>query len=323
MTRILLILITLTFFTLGAAQQLTVAMIPKLVGIDYFAATEQGAQEAVNEIGNIRFIHRGPTTASVNEQIQLIENFVTAGVDVIAVAPNDPQAIAPALQSAMDQGIQVVTFDADANARNLFVNQVTFEGFGETLVEDMVSQVGEEARVAVVTSSLTAPNQNAWIDAMNAHIEENYPNFEIVDTRPSEEDQQLAFSVTQDLLRVYPDLDGIFALSSVAFPGAAEAVQQAGQGGEVAVVGASTPQQMAPFMEAGVIESVVLWNPVDLGYLTIYAAQALVNQGLEPGSTFEAGRLGSYEVSEDEMSLQVLLGDPFVFTSENIGDFNF
>ncbi len=323
MKRTLLILVTLTFFTLGTAQQLTVAMIPKLVGIDYFAATEQGAQEAVDEIGNIRFIHRGPTTASVNEQIQLIENFITAGVDVIAVAPNDPQAIAPALQSAMDAGIQVVTFDADANARNLFVNQVTFEGFGETLVDNMVSQVGEDARVAIVTSSLTAPNQNAWIDAMNAHIEENYPNFEIVDTRPSEEDQQLAFSVTQDLLRVYSDLDGIFALSSVAFPGAAEAVQQAGRGGEVAVVGASTPQQMAPFMEAGVIESVVLWNPVDLGYLTIYAAKALVEQGLEPGSTFEAGRLGSYEVQEDETSMWVLLGDPFVFTSENIGDFNF
>jgi rhamnose transport system substrate-binding protein len=307
----------------GLAQQITIAMIPKLVGIDYFAATEQGAQEAVDEIGGIRFIHRGPTEARVNDQIELIENFITAGVDVIAVASNDPQAIAPALQRAMDAGVKVVTFDADANARHLFVNQATFEGIGRALVEEMVRQKGEDARVAIVTSSLTAPNQNAWIDAMNAHIGENYPNLEIVDTRPSEEDQQLAFSVTQDLLRVYPDLDGIFALSSVAFPGAAEAVQQADRGGEVAVVGLSTPKQMRPFMDAGVIESVVLWNPVDLGYLTIYAAKALVEQDLQAGDTFDAGRLGQYTVEEDEISLQVLLGDPFIFTPENIGEFDF
>lgn len=306
-----------------AQDEVTIAMIPKLVGIDYFAATQQGAEQAVEEIGNIRFIHRGPTTASVNEQIQLIENFVTSGVDVIAIASNDPSAVAPALQSAMDAGVLVVTFDADADARDIFVNQTTFEGFGEALVDDMVAQVGEDARTAIVTSSLTAPNQNAWIDAMRAHIEENYPNLEIVDIRPSEEDQQLAFQVTQDLLNVYPDLDGIFALSSVAFPGAAEAVQQADMAGEVAVVGASTPQQMRPFMEAGVIESVVLWNPVDLGYLTIYTAYEAATEGLEVGDTFEAGRIGEREVREDDTGMWVLLGPPFIFDEENIDEFNF
>lgn len=319
-----LALVAFSGLTFAQDDQITIAMIPKLVGIDYFAATQQGAEQAVEEIGNIEFIHRGPTTASVNEQIQLIENFVTAGVDVIAVAANDPAAIAPALQSARDAGVIVVTFDADADARDLFVNQTTFEGFGQAMVDEMVRQVGEDARVAIVTSSLTAPNQNAWIAAMEAHIDENYPNFEIVDTRPSEEDQQLAFQVTQDLLNVYPDLDGIFALSSVAFPGAAEAVQQEDMAGEVAVVGASTPKQMKPYMDAGVIESVVLWNPVDLGYLAIYAAHALATQeDLGPGDTFDAGRLGEKEIQEDDISMWVLLDDPFIFDEENIGDFDF
>lgn len=318
-----LVLAAFSGLTFAQDEQITIAMIPKLVGIDYFAATQQGAEQAVAEIGNIRFIHRGPTTASVNEQIQLIENFVTSGVDVIAIASNDPSAVAPALQSAMDAGILVVTFDADADVRDIFINQTTFEGFGEALVDDMVRQVGEDARTAIVTSSLTAPNQNTWIAAMRAHIEENYPNLEIVDIRPSEEDQQLAFQVTQDLMNVYEDLDGIFALSSVAFPGAAEAVQQAGRAGEVAVVGASTPLQMKPYMEAGVIESVVLWNPVDLGYLTIYAAYEAATQGLEVGDTFEAGRIGEREVRQDDTGKWVLLGPPFIFDADNIDDFNF
>jgi rhamnose transport system substrate-binding protein len=314
-----LVLVTGAF----AQEEITIAMIPKLVGIDYFNATERGAEEAAAELGNIRLIYRGPTTDRVDLQIELIETYIGAGVDVISVASNDPVAIAPALQRAMDEGIRVVTWDADADARDVFINQASFEGIGRALVEDMVAQVGEEADVAIVTSSLTAPNQNAWIAEMQAVIEAEYPGLNIVDTRPSEEDQQLAFRVTQDLLRAYPDLRGVWALSSVAFPGAAEGVQQAGRTGEVAVVGLSTPSQMRPFMEAGVIESVVLWNPVDLGYLAVYAAKELVENGLTAGQTFSAGRLGEYTVEEDDISLQVLLGPPFIFTSENIADFDF
>ncbi|MDZ7801997.1 MAG: substrate-binding domain-containing protein [Trueperaceae bacterium] len=326
MKRFLTTLAALTLtaaFGLGLAQDVRIAMIPKLVGIDYFAATEQGATQAANELDNVELIHRGPTTASVNDQIQLIENFITAGVDVIAVSANDPQAIAPALERAMDEGIHVVTFDADANARDLFVNQATFEGIGVTMIEEMVAQIGEDGRAAVVTSSLTAPNQNAWLDAMEAHIEENYPDFEIVDVRPAEEDQQRAFTVTQDLMQVYPDLEGVFGLSSVAFPGAAEAVQQADRAGEVAVVGLSTPRQMKPFMDAGVIESVILWNPIDLGYLAVYAGEALATDGLAPGNEFDGGDLGTFTVQEDDIGMWVLLGDPFVFRPDNIDDFDF
>jgi ABC-type sugar transport system substrate-binding protein len=321
--RLWALTLLLAVFGAAQAQEITIAMIPKLVGIDYFNATQRGAEEAAAELGNIRLIYRGPTVDRVDLQIELIENFITAGVDVIAVASNDPVAIAPALQRAMDQGIRVLTWDADANARDAFINQASFEGIGRALVEDMVAQVGEEADVAIVTSSLTAPNQNTWIAEMRQVIEAEYPGLNIVDVRPSEEDQQLAFRVTQDLIRAYPNLRGVWALSSVAFPGAAEGVQQAGRAGEVAVVGLSTPSQMRPFMEAGVIQSVVLWNPIDLGYLTVYAARELVENGLEAGRSFNAGRLGEYTPFEDEISLQVLLGPPFIFTPENIGDFNF
>jgi rhamnose transport system substrate-binding protein len=100
-------------------------------------------------------------------------------------------------------------------------------------------------------------------------------------------------------------------------------VQQAGRTGEVAVVGLSTPKQMKPFVDGGTVRDVVLWNPIDLGYLTVYAAVAAVNGELEAGSTIDAGRLGTYEVMEDDISLQILLGDPFIFDASNIGDFDF
>jgi rhamnose transport system substrate-binding protein len=313
----------LAFGGVALAQEgITIAMIPKLVGIDYFNATEQGAQEAAQELG-VRLIYQGPTEARADRQVELIENFITAQVDVISVAANDPEALAPALQRAMDAGITVITWDADANARDIFVNQATAQGIGEALLASMVDQIGADGQAAIITSDLTAPNQNAWIAAMEAKIASDYPEFRIVDTRAPGEDQQRAFQATQDVLSANPEVEGIFALSSVAFPGAADAVAQAGRSGEVAVVGLSTPTQMRPFVENGTVRDVILWNPIDLGYLSVYAAVAAATGEVAAGDTIDAGRLGSYTVEEDEISLQILLGDPFIFDESNIADFNF
>ena len=313
-------------WTVGAAdmagQPITVYDVPKLIGIDYFNATGQGMQEAAEELGTVTVVQDGPTEGRVDQQIEFLDNFITQGADALVYASNDPVAIAPVLEKALENGISVIGYDADAEpqARQFFLNQATFEAIGVAMVESMVEQVGEEAQVAIVTSSLTAPNQNAWIEEMTKHRDANYPGLEFVDIRPSEEDQNLAFQVTTDLLLAYPDLAGVFGMSSVAFPGAAEAVSQAGRCGEVAVVGLSTPNTMRPYVKDGCVKDVVLWNPVDLGYATIYAVRAVIDGELQPGdTTFNAGRLGELEVVGSE----ILLGPPFIYTADNIDDFNF
>jgi rhamnose ABC transporter rhamnose-binding protein len=305
-----------------AGQPITVFDVPKLVGIPYFAATAKGMQEAAQELGNVTVTTDAPTEAKIERQIEFIDNFITQNPDAIVFASNDPVAIAPVLKKALDQGIHVVGYDADAqeDAREFFVNQATFEAIGKALIDEMVKQVGEEADVAIVTSSLTAPNQNRWIEEMKKYASATYPKLNFVTTLPSEEDQQLAFKAAQDIMKTYPNVKGIFGLSSVAFPGASDAVKQAGNCGKVAVVGLSTPNSMKPFVKEGCVKSVVLWNPIDLGYATIYAVRALIDGKLKPGATeLEAGRLGKLQVQGSE----ILLGPPFIFTAENIDQFDF
>ena len=139
---------------------------------------------------------------------------------------------------------------------------------------------------------------------------------QLVAIKPCNEDQQVAFQVTQDLMKAYPDLKGIFGISSVAFPGAAEAVKQAGKTGKVLVTGLSTPNDMKPYVMDGTVKSVILWNTQDLGYLTVYAAEAMATGKLKPGATsFKAGRLGEKKIVGDN----ILLGNILVFTKDNIG----
>lgn len=299
--------------------KLQIAVMPKLVGIDYFNAVEEGAKEAAKELG-AELIWDGPVANDVSKQAEMLDTWIARGVDAIAVAPNDPSALAPTLEKARERGIKVVTYDADSTeaSRDYFVNQATAQSIGQTLVDEMAEQIGGAGEVAVVTGSMTADNQNQWIKHMEARVAEKYPQMKIVTVKPSEEDQQLATQVTQDLIKAYPQLKGVFAITSVAFPGAALAVKQSGKSGQVAVVGLSTPKSMIEHVENGTVKTVILWNPVDLGYLTVQVAGALTkNDKLTEKMT--AGRLGEKQVE----GTQVLLGEPMKFNKDNIKKFNF
>lgn len=306
-----------------AGKKIKVALLPKKKGVPYFTSCSEGAEEAAKELGNVELIYDGPTSGDAADAVKMIDQWTAQGVDVIAVSPNDPDVLGPAMKRARDAGIKVITWDADAapNTREFLVNQATPEEIGNALVDTMAADLGTDAAgdVAIVTASLTAANQNEWIKYMTKQLEK-YPKLHLVGTKPSNEDQKLAFSVTQDLMKAYPNLKGVFAISSVAFPGAAEAVKQSGKTGQVMVTGLSTPNDMRSYVDEGVVKSVILWNTKDLGYLTIYAARALCDGSLKKGdTTLKAGRLGEKKVVGDN----VMLGGTITFTKKNIGDYNF
>jgi rhamnose ABC transporter rhamnose-binding protein len=310
-------------------KKITVCMLPKKKGVPYFTSCAKGAEEAAKELGNVDLVYDGPTDGSPEKAASMVDRWVLKGVDVIAVSPNDPQVLGPAMKKARQKGIKVITWDADApkDSREFLVNQATAKEIGEALVDTMAKDIagggdaaGATGEVAIITATLTAANQNEWITHMEARLKEKYPKLKMVGVKPSNEDQRLAFQVAQDLMKAHPDLKGIFAISSVAFPGAAEAVKQAKKNGSVLVTGLSTPNDMRAYVKDGTVKSVILWNTVDLGYLTVRAAAALAEGKLKAGdTTLEAGRLGTKKIEGDN----ILLGKILVFTKDNIDQFDF
>ena len=89
---------------------------------------------------------------------------------------------------------------------------------------------------------------------------------------------------------------------------------------KVVVTGLGLPNTMRTYVKDGTVDTFILWNPVDLGYLTVHAAKLIHEGKLKPGMVgFEAGRLGKIQVRGDE----ILLGPPKEFNAENIDDFDF
>lgn len=297
-----------------------IAVMPKAKGDPYFVSCRAGAEQAAREL-KARLIWDGPTEMDPAKQNEVVEGWITRRVDAIAVAVANSTAISTVLRKARSRGIPVLTWDADAepDARDFFVNQATAQGIGETLADETARVLGGRGRFAIITGALSAANQNEWIGFIKRRMESRYPGVALAAVRPCDDDRDKAFAETQTLLKVYPDVRVIVGVSAPAVPGAAEAVRQSGRR-DVKVIGLSLPAMCKPYVHAGVIDSVVLWNTHDLGYLTVYAADAAARGRLRPGArSLEAGRLGRIRVDGSA----VILGAPFVFNAGNIDRYDF
>src|SRR5262245_50397984 len=304
----------------GSSHRTVIAMMPKAKGDPYFVSCRTGGDEAARALG-VELIWDGPTSLDAAKQNELVENWITREVDVIAVAVENRAAISTVLKKARAKGIRVLTWDADAeeDARDFFVNQATPEGIANALTDDAARLLNGRGEFAIVTGALSAANQNEWIRFIRKRVAEKYPGLVVATIRPSDDDRDKAFAETQTIMKVHPSVRLIMAISAPAVPGSAEAVRQAGRR-DVNVIGLSLPNINKPYVHGGVVQTVVLWNTRDLGYLTVHAGALAAGRTLTAGArSLQAGRLGAIEVHGSE----ILLGPPLLFNKTNIDQFDF
>ena len=312
--------ITSSEIPVPSARPLTIAMMPKSKGNAYFIACRKGAEEAASELG-VKLIWDGPTEPDPARQNDIVDTWITRGVDVVAVAVENRAGISSVLRKARSKGIKVVTWDADADpdARDLFVNQATPRGIGEALMDNAARVLGGKGEFAIITASLTAANMIAWQKEIEIRRSEKYPEIKMAALRPCDDLQKKAFDETSTLLAANPEIKLIMAICTPAVPGAAEAVKQSGRK-DVKVIGLGLPNDNKPYVHEGITDVVILWNTADLGYLSVQVSKAAAEGRLKPGDpTFAAGRLGPVKLDGDN----VLLGQPFLFTKANIDLFDF
>jgi len=303
-----------------AGHRTVIAMMPKAKGDPYFVSVRAGAEEAAKELG-VELIWDGPTSLEAAKQNELVENWITRQVDVIAVAVENKAGISTVLRKARQHGIHVLTWDADAepDARDYFVNQATPEGIANTLTDEAARLLSGQGDFAVITGALSAENQNEWIAFIKKRLATKYPGLKLATIRPSDDDRDKAFAETQTVLKVYPQVKLIMAISAPAVPGAAEAVRQAGRK-DVDVIGLSLPSICKPYVHEGIVQTVVLWSTRNLGYLTVHSGWLLAQNELPAGTTsLQAGRLGTLQIRGTE----IILGSPLIINKRNIDQMDF
>ena len=306
----------------------TYALITKASGNPYNEKEAAGFEEAVAELGGTAIV-KHPEKATAEDQITMINELVAQGVDSIAIAGNDFDALQPALTAAMEKGIKVSSVDSNVNtdSRQTFVNQAGNNEIGQTLMDAVLDISGGEGQWAILSATSQAANQNAWIESMKTVMEDDkYADLELVEVAYGDDEYQKSVDQTQALLQKYPDLKVICAPTTVGIMAAAKVLQDEGLSGTVKLTGLGLPSEMADYIGDDDDHScpyMYLWNPIDVGYLSAYTSAALVSGDITGAvdETFPAGKLGEYTITEaNDGGTEVIVGPPFKFDSGNIDE---
>jgi len=304
---------------------LKIAYLPKQLNNPYSDVETSGGEAAVKELqGEYKKV--GPNDASASSQVSYINTLIQQQQDVIVIAANDPNAVCPSLNQARAAKIKVVTFDSDASkdCRDIFINQATTEGIGQSLAKMALAQAGAAGgEIAVLSATPNATNQNSWIAVMKTELAKpEYSKLKLVKVAYGNDDDQKSFQEAQGLMQSYPNLKVIVAPTTVGIAAAARYIGSSSYKGKVAVTGLGLPNQMRQYVKDNTVKVFALWNPADIGYLAAYAGAALSSGQITgaQGDKFTAGKLGSYTVGANG---EVVLGPPTEFTAANIDQFNF
>ena len=305
-----------------AFAQTRIALVVKSLGNGFFDAANKGAQEAAAELGDVEVIYTGPTAATAEAQIEVINSLIAQQVDAIAISANDPDALVPALKKAMERGIKVISWDSGVapEGRQLHLNPSETALIGETIIKLAADYLPEGGDVAILSASSTATNQNAWIEAAKAALPEKFPNINLVSVVYGDDDSVKSTDEAKGLIASYPDLKAIIAPTTVGVVAAAQVVTDQNLIGKVNVTGLALPSEFKQFIDNGASQAVALWNPIDLGYAAVMLANDLVEGGTaEPGATLSMGRMG--ELTLDDTNSGAMAA-PFTFDKSNIEEFS-
>ncbi len=310
----------------AGAEGKVYAIVTKSAGNPYNEKEAEGFQEVIEAAGG-ECIIKHPESATADAQVSVIQSLISQGVDSIAIAANDENALQAALEEAMDAGIKVSCLDSKVNAdsRMTFVNQAGTTEIGQTLMDAVYDITGGEGQWAILSATSQATNQNAWIDAMKEVMAgDKYSKLELVEVAYGDDEPQKSTDQTQALLSKYPDLKLICAPTTVGINAAAKVLQD--EKSSVKLTGLGLPSEMAEYIGDDDDHScpyMYLWNPIDVGRLGAYVSIALVDGEITgaQGETFTAGEMGDYElVDAGDGGTEIILGAPFKFDSSNIDE---
>ena len=307
----------------ASAQDMKIALVVKALGNGFFDAANKGAQEAAKEIGGVEVIYTGPTAATAEGQIELINSLIAQNVNAIAISANDPDALVPVLKKAMERGITVISWDSGvaAEGRQMHLNPSDTNLIGETIIKLAADYLPEGGDVAILSASSTAANQNAWIDAAKKILPEKFPKINLVATVYGDDDSVKSTNEAKGLIASHPNLKAIIAPTTVGVVAAAQVVTDMGLIGKVNVTGLALPSEFKQFIDNGSSQAVALWNPIDLGYSAVYLAHGIASKKAEakPGAKLSMGRVG--EVTLDDTNSGAMAA-PFQFDKSNIEEFS-
>lgn len=326
LTSILLILlITLSLFAQAAqeskSEQIVIANAPKCIGIAWWDRMAVGNAAFAERTGAEVYQVGNAGVADTAVQVQTIEDIIASGADAITVIPSDVSAVEPVLAKARQNGIVVISHEAEGMANvdydlEAFINSE----YGAHVMDNLAAEMNYEGGYAIIMGGLTMTSHQQWTEAAIARQKEKYPNMYLVCDPLEAASIEATYSTTKELLAKYSDIKGVIGWDMLNPPGIARAVEEANKVGSVAVTGTCLVSVAGDYMKNGTIKTISFWDPAAAGEAMCELAVKVKN-----GETIVDGmNLGVEGYENISVKGNIVYGAAWVdATVDNMADYNF
>ncbi|MGA2613762.1 MAG: autoinducer 2 ABC transporter substrate-binding protein [Spirochaetia bacterium] len=302
-----------------AQKKYEIVTVVKIAGIPWFNRLEEGVKQAATEL-DVNAYQVGPADADPAQQVRMIEDLISKGVDAICVTPNDAKSLEPVFAKAKASHILIITHESpDQKGKDYDLELIDNVKFGQHTWDMLTKYMGTSGEYAIFVGSLTVPLHNLWADEGLKYAKKKYPNLKLVTDRiPCGEDQELAKQKTLELIKAYPNLKGIIGYGSLGPPGAAQALMEKGLSNKITVVGTVLPSPAATYLKNGSMKYGILWDPKNAGFgMTWIAKQMLDGKKIVNGTQIPG--IGKVSLEGDVIRVDAAID----ITKENVDSFGF
>ncbi len=315
---IILALLVMTVFFSGIAnsaidkdpKDIEIPCVYLDVSINFAQALKAGIDAAAKEFGVNAYID-GPVNWNIDQQVSIIENYITKKVDGLAIAPLSSEVIDPIIAKALEAGIPVVTFntDSETSKRIAFYGQDTVES-GRVQAKFLAEYMGGKGKVLITSCDAAAP----WSQNREKGVREKmaeYPDIEVIGILNAKGDEQTTYAAIENAIVANPDLAGIASLDAVTTPAVGRAIIRYNLIGKIKQVGHDLMPETLDNIKAGATNASLSQNPFMQGYQPVKALFEFLTKDV-PLESLDTGILKVDETNVDEFLKRLEEGDPTV-----------
>jgi len=277
MKRLLPWILALTALAGGCGRKgkLVIGVVPKGQAHIFWQTVHAGAASAAREL-DVEIRWNGPTVETeFSRQVQIVESMINGRVDGIVLAPADRVALVSVVERAAREKIPVTIFDSGIDTDH-YVSFVATNNYaaGQLAARRVGEVLGGRGAVAVLMnmpgSASTQEREKGFEDALG----KDFPGLRIVARQFGMSDRAKSLAVAEDLLTAHPDLNAMFASNEPGSVGAAQAVKSRQLGGKVKLVGFDSSPTLVEDLKTGVIDSLVVQDPFQIGHTAVKSVVA-------------------------------------------------
>lgn len=284
------------------ASSTRVDVIVKATDSAFWQTMIAGSRDAGRDYGVDVGIFGPPSETDIDEQVQLVENSISRGVDAVAVAPNSSDALNSVIDRARGENIPVIAVDNPVTTESDgFIgtdNRIAGAEGGRKLCE-LVQEESPEGGSVFIESAVAGVQV---LEDRDAGFEEGFNegcggDYEVIGPRYNDNDIQTAASQVNDAITATEDLVGVFADNNVSGVGAAQAIEENGSAGDIPVVAFDSDPEQVEALRSGTIDALVVQNPYFFGYQAVVEAVMRAQDRFPPESLDPGGVV----VEEDDL----------------------